>query len=326
MRLGDVDVAFPSPQLQPINDSSPLLTCGDGGVALRDALARDGYLYLRGALAREDVLAAREVVLDHLRTKGDVFEGDSSVLMEGCSVGCLPMMEGVNALTHHPHMQRVLNGPQLRAVVAAALDTAPDALLTFDYKWLRAVGRRTFTGVHCDSVYMSRGTPQLLTCWIPLEASATLDLGALALCRASHRLPGLRRLRETYGCFDTEAEAGFQGSGWLTSDPFEVTALEPSAQWVAGDYTAGDVIVFGMLTLHMSTANLTDRVRISCDVRFQRAEEPVDDRYMGTMEDMRDKQLERKKGGAWAVSADAASSVLPPAVVTMAQLRERWGI
>jgi hypothetical protein len=50
---------------------------------------------------------------------------------------------------------------------------------------------------------------------------------------------------------------------------------------VSGDFAAGDVILFGMHTLHMSTANLTDRVRVSCDVRWQPASLPVDDRYFG---------------------------------------------
>jgi hypothetical protein len=76
VRLGDVDVVFPSPQLQPIPDSSPLLGAGDGGAALRAALAADGFLYLVGALDRDHVLAAREVVVRHLRDKGDVLAGD----------------------------------------------------------------------------------------------------------------------------------------------------------------------------------------------------------------------------------------------------------
>ena len=38
---------------------------------------------------------------------------------------------------------------------------------TFDYKWLRVMPREKFTGCHVDSVYMSRGTHRLLTCWTP---------------------------------------------------------------------------------------------------------------------------------------------------------------
>ena len=119
-------------------------------------------------------------------------------------------------------------------------------------------------------------------------------------------------------------EPGFEGSGWLTSDPREVAALDPAAQWVAGDYAAGDVILFGMHTLHMSTANLTDRVRVSCDVRFQPRADAIDDRYVGSMDEMRAKAAQRKKGGAWV--SDAAGAAKEAEVVTMADLRRRWGI
>ena len=342
VRLGDAEVAFPSADLQQIEDSSPLLALGDGGEALRSRLERDGFVYLRGALGRDAVLAARAVVLRHLRAKGDVLAADGmradagaepepepvpgdepQLLLEACNLGCLPMMEGVNSVTHAPATLAVLEGAPLRRAVGLLLGTGADALSTFDYKWMRAVGRRTFTGCHCDSVYMLRGSARLLTCWVPLEPRATLELGALAMCRGSHALEGLARVRETYARLDTEAEPGFEGSGWLTSDPRDVTRREPRAQWVAGDYEAGDVIIFGMRTLHMSTANLTDEVRISCDVRFQPRDEPIDDRYIGTMEEMKEKARLRKKGGAWASdSKDGAGA----AVVTMADLRRRWGL
>ena len=325
VRLGDRDVVFPSADLGQIEDSSALLSAGDGGASLRAALARDGFVYLRGVLGAAAVLAAREVVLAHLRAQGGVLEarGDGSVLLPACGLGCLPNMEGVNSVTHAPAVLAVLEGAPLRRAVAAALGAADaaGALATFDYKWLRAVGRRTFTGVHADSVYMSRGSPQLLTAWVPLEPAATLELGALALCRGSHAAAGLARVRATYGAFDTEAEPGFEGSGWLTCDPADVARRDAGVRWVAGDYAAGDVILFGMHTLHMSTANLTDRVRLSADVRWQPAAHAIDDRYVGTAADMAEKLAARKKGGAYARDDGAGG-----AAVTMDDLRARWGL
>ena len=326
VRLGERDVVFPSPDLSQIEDSSALLSLDDGGASLRARLAADGFVYLRGALGAAAVLAARAVVLRHLHEAGNILERAGAgapaaapqVLLPACA---LPNLEGVNAVTHAPEMLAVLEGAPLRRIVGMALDTPPDALATFDYKWARAVGRGVFTGVHCDSVYMARGSPRLTTCWIPLEPAASLELGALALCRGSHALPGLARVRATYGALDTEAEPRFEGSGWLSADPRDVTAHEPRAQWVSGDYAAGDVVIFGLQTLHMSTANLTDRVRISCDVRFQPRGEAIDERYVGTMEEMRGKAAKRKKGGAYARDGGAGGEV-----VTMADLRQRWGV
>jgi ectoine hydroxylase-related dioxygenase (phytanoyl-CoA dioxygenase family) len=43
----------------------------------------------------------------------------------------------------------------------------------------------------------------------------------------------------------------------------------------------GDVILFGLYTMHASTTNTTNRFRLSCDVRYQPANEPVDERWVG---------------------------------------------
>jgi ectoine hydroxylase-related dioxygenase (phytanoyl-CoA dioxygenase family) len=106
---------------------------------------------------------------------------------------------------------------------------------------------------------------------------------------------------------------------------------EGAGGWVSGDFAAGDVILFGMHTLHMSTANLTDRVRVSCDVRWQSAAEAIDERDVGTAEELREKQAQRKKGGAWAAAGAGAggaaeAAVAAAAVVTIADLKAKWGL
>jgi ectoine hydroxylase-related dioxygenase (phytanoyl-CoA dioxygenase family) len=319
VRLGTRDVAFPSPDLSQIEDSSALLSADDDGAALRARFTRDGFVFLRGVLGADNVRAARAAVVGHLTAVGGVLQaGSTSVLEEGCGLGCIPFMEGCNDVTHHPAVAAVLEGGPLRGAVGALLETS--SLRTFDYKWLRAMPRASFTGAHVDAVYMARGSPRLLTCWVPFEDAASLELGALAVCRGSHAAGELARVQETYGRLDTEGEPGFVGSGWLTEDPHDSALPGAARQWVSGDFAAGDVIIFGMHTLHMSTANSTDRVRISCDVRWQPAADAVDDRYVGTREELLEKAKQRKKGGAWVGDGAATDAV------TMADLRRRWGL
>jgi len=43
---------------------------------------------------------------------------------------------------------------------------------------------------------------------------------------------------------------------------------EDRSQWVGEDFKMGDVVIFGIKTLHMSTTNTTDQFRISCDTRW----------------------------------------------------------
>lgn len=53
-------------------------------------------------------------------------------------------------------------------------------VLTSGYKWLRAVGQGEFTGVHTDKVFLGRGSPRVLTAWVPLGKVSSFY--ALTLC------------------------------------------------------------------------------------------------------------------------------------------------
>ena len=55
-------------------------------------------------------------------------------------------------------------------------------------------------------------------------------------------------------------------------------------QWRTADFAPGDVLIFSMHTLHMSTTNTTQRARISADVRWLPAGERADPRYVGDVE------------------------------------------
>jgi hypothetical protein len=335
VRLGDHTATFPSPFLQPLVDSKALYDAGDAA-GLRKRFEEDGYLYVRGALDREAVLRARSLVIKHLAAQGNVLvpgKEEEGVLYERCMAGCIPFMEGKNDLTHSPEVLEVLAGERIQRLMSTVLDSK---VVTFDFKWLRAAWKTFFTGCHLDRVYMGRGSQNVVTTWIPFD-DATLELGALAVLRSSHRLPGFKHLQETYGNLDVEKD-NFTGTGWFGTDPREVAALDPGAQWMSGDYSAGDLIMFGMRTIHMSTANVTDRVRISCDIRWQPAADPQDERYFGAVDV---KVRERQKAGAWAEKKEGGAAegegegkgagaapepgpVAPPKR-TIEELKAEWG-
>ena len=47
--------------------------------------------------------------------------------------------------------------------------------------------------------------------------------------------------------------------------------------WVANDFSAGDVLLFGAMTVHASLHNATGRMRLSVDYRYQCEGEPASD-------------------------------------------------
>jgi hypothetical protein len=319
IRLGESTVMYPSPFLQEIVDSRPLVDAGDAE-GLRARLAHDGYLYIRQGLDREAVLRARALVIEDLKSRGNVLvpgKESEGVLMERCMAGCVPFLEGQNHLTHSPEVLEVLAGDRIRGLLEKVIGSD---VTTFDFKWLRAAWNSFYTGAHVDRVYMGRGSQNVVTTWIPFD-DATCELGALAVLEGSHRLPGFKKLQETYGELDVERD-NFTGTGWFATDPEGLAAMDPSAVWRIADYRAGDIVMFGMRTVHMSTANTTDRVRISCDIRWQPAADPKDERYFG---DVAEKVKARQKAGAWAGEGGAKEVPEPERKRTIEEMKRVWG-
>lgn len=310
-----------------LRSSAAAYASGDYATMRRN-FVRDGYCYIPQSLGRQAVLNAKEEVLREFAHRGDILDATKpikeAVLREGCAAGCVPFLEGRNSSTHSEAMVNVLEGERIRAVVAAVLGVQSGGdVATFDYKWLRAVPQGQFSGAHVDWVYMGGGSHELVTCWIPI-GDIPVHMGTLAVCEGSHRLPSFARLRETYGKLDWE-EDNLDGSGWFTDDPMEITQLF-GGKWLSADFAAGDILIFGMKTLHMSTTNTTDKVRLSCDVRWQPASDPIDERYITNAEGTFGKL---NKAGIKGINKTEEEGVEPQELeqhsVTIKELRERWG-
>lgn len=270
IQFGQVTYDYPSAQLQPLRDSSDVATDREG---LLSRLQEDGYLYLPGYLDRDDVMKARQRIL-HYMAEHEAMEPGSRPLdgvmgQHGKHVG----MMGKEIITHHPDVLNVLEADKLYELYEC-IHREPVA--TFDYKWLRAVGHEACTGAHMDFVYMGQGSQRLMTTWIPL-GDIPIEQGTLAVCPRSHRAEGFARIRDTYGQMDVDRD---RTEGWFTKDPSEITN-KFGGFWQTSDVKAGDIITFGMHLMHASTTNITDKWRISCDVRFQPAADPMDPRWSG---------------------------------------------
>lgn len=266
IKFGHRDLEFPGPLIGPIQDSNDLLANVE---ALRQRLHQDGYLYLRGFIERQKVLQARETVLGYLDEHSALVPG--TPLLEGVMGGRSPQMMGRKGIQHHPDVLTVLEAEELLGFFARFFD---EPALTYDYKWLRAVGNEGYTGAHMDYVYMGRGSANLHTTWIPF-GDISIEQGTLVMCVGSNHLDSYARIRATYGHMDVDRDLV---DGWFSRDPLEISE-QYGGRWVSGDFQAGDVVIFGMHTMHASTTNLTNRFRLSCDVRFQPASDPVDERW-----------------------------------------------
>jgi ectoine hydroxylase-related dioxygenase (phytanoyl-CoA dioxygenase family) len=132
------------------------------------------------------------------------------------------------------------------------------------------IGRITFpnnvnqtTAAHQDFNYI-RGTSETYTIWTPI-GDCPFDLGGLAVLRGSHRAGFIEHevIKEKKYANHGLSDAQLPAAG---------------AEWHAGDFAAGDVLVFHSYTVHKALPNLTkDRLRLSTDNRYQRAGDTIAD-------------------------------------------------
>lgn len=298
VRVCKTEIALGGPLLGELRDANALL---DDVAALRERLAEDGYLLLRGIIPRDVVLASRRALLERLAADGQL--DPAAPLMDAVAAPAPrpPRTQGDRVLTRLPAFLRVVEGPEIMGVHTRLLG---EPAITFDFKWLRVVPAGGFTGAHMDVVYMGRGcVDRLRTTWIP-HGDVPIEQGPIALLPGSHRAPALARVRETYGRMDVDRD---RVDGWFSSDAVD-TATRFGMRWATADFRAGDVLVFGMHLMHASLTNVSDRLRLTSDTRYQPASEPIDERWVGA----------QPMGHARPQDAGPRQSV--------EDLRRRWGV
>jgi hypothetical protein len=265
--------------------------------ALRARLAEDGYLYVPGALDREAVRAGRLELLRRVEASGALDPAhplEAGILRpDARELGltqAYPMSSDV--------LRSVLHGERMTALFAGLLG---GEVRGYDFIWLRDQPRSHGVAPHCDLVFMGRGTPDVLTCWTPF-GDIPLGGGGLMLLEDSHRQSVVRLADYLRQDVDTYCENGpnadavregrlqwehweepAPGRGWDGEITENAVALreEWGGRWLtAQEFRMGDVLIFSMRTVHAGTDNDTDALRLSTDSRYQRADAPVDERWV----------------------------------------------
>jgi hypothetical protein len=265
-----------------LEDATPLFAQGDFGALVR-RYNDEGYLLLRGVLAQDEVaLAADEIVvsLAERRLLDPDYPARERIAARGARVSKFGF-EGEDR--RFPRVRELA----LRGRMAAFFERFFGApVRPFDYVWLRLMAPGQATAPHADIVYVGRGTHELATAWIPLTPVA-LDDGPLLLLERSHRI---ERLREGYARMDVDRDNNwrrikfrhgrlFRG-GDYSRHPRRV-AEEFGRRWLTATFAPGDVLVLSPFLLHAALDNRSQRFRVSLDVRYQRASEPYDERWIG---------------------------------------------
>lgn len=258
---------------------------------LRRRFEVDGYLYLPKMLNQEALIAARMEMLAKLAEAGVVdldYPLEDGVAKHQVAPSALSMKDLSKG--NRPLRQALYDGPMITFYERFL----SGAIRPLDFTWCRVKTSAdgSATRPHYDVVFMGRGTKNLYTSWTPL-GDIPKEMGGLMILENSHRQ---EEIRSTYGEMDVDAyctnypDADEIASGkkqWQRelggSYTNDAIGLEKKLQsrWLTTDYALGDLLIFGMYTMHASMDNQTNRLRLSTDTRYQLASEPIDERWIG---------------------------------------------
>ena len=257
----------------------------DDFTELRRRLDEEGYLFMKGYLDRDEVLAARAEIARAMASKG-VLDPDFSEMDMRCRPGALmEFMPEVAAAC--PQVQKVLYSGRLIDFYKGFYG---ESVRHYDYTWLRAMPPGKGTNPHTDLPYMGRGTHNHMTCWLPY-GDIPYDLGGLLILEGSHQRMDLLK---NYAFRDVDSycknkpeqkeraeEGKWTFTGTLSHNPPRIRE-KFGGRWLTSKFEAGDFLTFGMFVVHASVDNRTEnRFRVSSDSRYQRASEPIDERWIG---------------------------------------------
>jgi ectoine hydroxylase-related dioxygenase (phytanoyl-CoA dioxygenase family) len=251
-------------------DSTPLLQDFD---ALRARAEEDGFLFFKRFLPREEVLEVRadelavverhgwrqpgqdslggRINLDAInRVPDEAMRGDIGVNV--AAYGDVQKLERMHRLPHHPKLLEFYRNLFDSKVLVHPRHIA--RMIT---------GHRVVspTPPHQDFPLI-QGTAKTWTCWIPL-GDCPRTMGGLTMLKGSHR----------HGYLPIQSSKGAGGIA-VPLCPWET-------EWVEGDYEAGDIITFPSYTIHKALrCQDKELIRLSLDVRYQSADEPVEQKSL----------------------------------------------
>ncbi len=252
---------------------------------LHRRIAQDGYLYMKGYLDRDQVMEARAALTDRLAAAGVLDESHPSI--EGVAKPNAGYIFKPEITRDCQPVQRLLYSGRLIEFYEKVFG---ENVRHYDYTWLRAIGPGKGTNPHCDLPYMGRGTHKHMTCWVPY-GEISYELGGLMILEGSHKRMDLL---ENYVYRDVDAfcenrqkdlekvkDGKWTFTGTLSHNPPAVRN-KFGGRWLVTEFEPGDFLTFGMFVVHASLDNQTaNRLRISSDSRYQRASEPIDERWIG---------------------------------------------
>jgi ectoine hydroxylase-related dioxygenase (phytanoyl-CoA dioxygenase family) len=243
---------------------------------LRNSLEKDGYLFLRNIINPNEIEAARNEVFKRLNEVNELKEPYKDGISSGKSNRdkmCDNRGDFWESVSSIKSLRQVTNGKILENVFSKIFGSPS---IGFDFIFLRAVAGGKFTHMHCDAGFFTRVTKQIFTCWVAFT-EVTFDKGPLFVIEGSHKF---KDVQDKYVDFDVDIHKDKKAT--IDTHPIQY-AEERNSKILTAEFKPGDALIFGMYTVHGTFENHAkdNKIRLTCDIRFQPKSEPKDPRYFG---------------------------------------------
>lgn len=249
---------------QPFRDSTALL--GDGA-RLRETLYDEGYLFLRRLVDPEQINTVKQDIMQILREHHIIEDDGADEPM--WSGGPHPTegeyMAFYDKIARMESFVQLAESPEIMALMEGIFDGPVQA-------WTQRLIRVMYPdpdapapiglGAHQDGNFRFGYQSQSFNaCWMPLM-EIDQRIGGLAVARGSH-IRG-----------ELDHGGGSVASSAKAIKEKKVFGLDAeSLSWVTSDFEPGDAVIFTSLTVHRGILNRSDRIRLSCDFRYQREDD-----------------------------------------------------
>lgn len=230
---------------------------------LRTKYRQHGYLWLKGFFEPEAMLNFRTSFFE------TIFSGAKTFF----------------EIVRSPEYEELCTTPRLWNFYQAFLEGEP-------YLHTRKILRFTHpgsdhcTGGHYDLIYLRAGTDRLCTSWIPL-GDIPVEMGGLIYLEHSDTVGRQMEAEFRVKNADLPPEErisaynrNMREGGWISTDLVDM-AERFNSRWLIADYEAGDMVIHSPYMIHAATRNCDPlaRMRLSTDIRFQRADDLIDQRW-----------------------------------------------
>ena len=249
---------------QPFRDSTKHL--GDGA-RLRDTLHEEGYLFLRRLVDPQQIAKVKQDIMRILREHHIIEDdgADDPMWSGGPHPTEGEYMAFYDKIARMDSFVQLAESPEIVALMEGIFDGPVQV-------WTQRLIRVMYPdpdapapiglGAHQDGNFRFGYQSQSFNaCWMPLM-EINQELGGLAVSPGSH----IRGELDHGG-----GSVASSAKGVKEKKVFGLDA--ESRSWVTSDFEPGDAVIFTSLTVHRGILNRSDRIRLSCDFRYQRVDD-----------------------------------------------------